>query len=126
MRVSVKKDKQPQHILKEMKIKEKLIRAIYRSELAYTNYSNQKFFFQAFRIYKANLSVYLLLENYLLECPNEIQEDVCAYLFHLEVWINQFEYHQKNIQPTDFFVFERWEGGIAFPKEFVEFLKNNI
>lgn len=109
-----------------METKDKLIRTIYRSELAYSNYCDQKYFFQAFRIYKANMKVYLHLEEYLLECPNEIKEDVCIYLFHLEDWLNQFEYHQKNTQPTDVFIFERWSGGIAFPKDFVQLLKNNI
>lgn len=119
-------DKQQQYFLKEMKVKEKLIRNIYRSELAYQNYCNQKLFFQAYRIYKANKKVYLLLEEYLLECSDEMKLDVCNYLFHLEDWINQFEYNKKDIQPTDIFVFQRWNGAIPFPKEFIKVLKNNI
>ncbi len=118
--------KQQQHIFKEIEMKDKLIRAIYRSELAYANYCDQKLFFQAFRIYKANKRIYLLLEEYLLDCPNDLKQDVCIYLFHLEDWINQFEYHYTNTNPTSVFIFERWNGGIAFPKEFVQLLKNNI
>lgn len=106
-----------------MKIRIKLLRAIHRSELAYSEYLNQKYFFQALRIYSANKVVYSLLEEYLLECSNEIKNNVCEYLFHLEDWINQFEYYKKNINPTDVFVFERWDGSISFPKHFVESLK---
>lgn len=102
-----------------MKIKEKLLRAIYRSENAYLEYKKQQLFFQALRIYKANICVYRLLEDYLLECPNEQLKEVCNYIYHLEDWVTQFEQHKNEIQqPTDIFVFERWQEAIPFPKEF--------
>jgi len=119
-----KKDKRQPFTLKEMKIKEKLLRAIYRSESAYLEYKKQQLFFQALRIYKANKAVYELLEYYLLECPNEHINDVCNYIYHLDDWLTQFEDCKKEMQsPTDVFVFERWQGGVPFPKDFVLILK---
>lgn len=105
-------------------IKEKLQRAIRRSEKAYKAYQEQQFYFQALRIYRANRKLYGLLEDYLLVCEEREQDEVCEYLFHLEDWMNQFKEHEeKNKNYTTSFIFQRWEGAVAFPKQFVEKLK---
>ena len=105
-------------------IKQKLQRAIKRSEKAYKAYQEQQFYFQALRIYRANSQLYGLLEDYLLVCEEMEQDKVCEYLFHLEDWMNQFKEHEeKNKNYTASFVFQRWEGAIPFPKKFVEKLK---
>jgi hypothetical protein len=108
-------------------IKKKLQRVIERSENAYEAYRKQQLYFQAIRIYQANIQLYGLLEDYLLECEDTEQEAVCEYLFHLEDWMNQFKaYEEKNPAYTSSFIFDRWEGAIAFPKQFVEKLKSEI
>lgn len=118
--------KQQHCILKEIMINKKLLKAIYRSEYAYNEYVKDKFFFQAIRIYNANKVIYSLLQDYLLVC-NEVHEHaVCTYLFHLEDWTYQFETVSLNVKPNDVFVFERWVGGVEFPKDFVLFLKSSL
>ena len=62
-------------------IKEKLQRAIRRSEKAYKAYQEQQFYFQALRIYRANRKLYGLLEDYLLVCgpPEPIKKKCLCY-----------------------------------------------
>lgn len=110
--------------LKGMSIKNQLLKTIYRSEQAYSNYKDQKLFYQAHRIYKANLVLYKLLEDYLLECPEEQKADVCRFIFHLDDWIAQFEFHKKGVKKTDVFAFPRWEASFPYPKDFVNSLIN--
>ncbi|MGC4130435.1 MAG: hypothetical protein QM564_12975 [Bergeyella sp.] len=97
-----------------------LLRAIQRSELAYSSYRQNTKYFQALRIYKANKIVYSLLEIFLLECNREDVEIICEYLFHLEDWFNQFdcEVQKGNIELSHNFIFERLEYSISFPKHF--------
>lgn len=110
-----------------MKLKSDLARAIRRSERAYQGYVEDRRYFQAARIYYANLVVYQLLEAYLLVCPEEEVDQVCDYIYHLEDWIAQFECSQGDVAvPTEKFVFHRWEGAVAFPNAFVSELKKII
>lgn len=100
--------------------KQELRSAIYRSERAYQLYSQEKLFFQAIRIYKANEIIYNKLQEYQLFCPLEEQENVCNYIFHLEDWMVQFEYSKQKINnPNESFIFDRWYGAISFPKDFI-------
>lgn len=105
-------------------MKNKLKRAIERSELAYFYYLEDKKYFQAIRIYKANTVVYELLEEYLNFCEAQNVKIVCQYLFHLEDWFNQFEMEikDKNMQLSQEFIFQRLEKSIAYPKEFINTL----
>jgi len=117
-------EKQQQLILKETMIKERLKKAIYRSEEAYQAYQQEKIYFQALRLYKANIAIYEILESYILECDESEKEGICIYLFHLEDWMNQFKDHEQNINSyTSHFVFERWEGAVSFPRKVVQKLK---
>lgn len=101
-------------------MKSKLLRAIQRSEFAYSAYIENKKYFQALRIYKANKIIYDLLEEYLLLCDEKDIELVCNYLFHLEDWFNQFDEKSKgiNMELSSKFVFERLNYAIPFPKDF--------
>jgi len=102
-------------------IRENLKIAIARSQKAYELYSTQgRLFFQAKRIYEANKIVYRLLNEYLFE-EGILVEDTFNYLYHLEDWFVQFEYFDKAVKhPSEIFIFERWKGGLAFPKAFVK------
>lgn len=101
-------------------MKNKLLRAIQRSEFAYSAYLKNKRYFQAIRIYNANKVVYGLLEEFLFLCEEKDIEIVCNYLFHLEDWFNQFENKNKEekMELSSEFVFERLENAVPFPKDF--------
>ena len=100
--------------------KEELKLAIYRSEKAYELYAKEKLFFQALRIYKANEIVYKLLQEYQLSCSKEELDNICLFIYHLEDWMLQFETSKQEIKfLNDTFVFERWNGAIPYPKEFI-------
>lgn len=105
-------------------MKEKLSRAMLRSELAYQHYLQNKRYFQALRIYKANESVYEALNEYLFSCHGDHVTEVINYIFHLEDWFNQFEQasNSYSLQLEDEFIFERLEGSIPFPRGFIELL----
>lgn len=91
--------------------------AIDRSEKAYKLYLSNKLYFQALRIYKANQIVYRLLQDYQLICNSDEQEYVCNYIFHLEDWMLQFKHAELKVKnPTEVFIFERWEGAVPFQK----------
>ncbi|WP_290628654.1 hypothetical protein [Altibacter sp.] len=100
--------------------------AVDRSETAYGYYLVDRSFFKAQRIYSANLMVYGLLESYMFEAPHE-KEHIFQYLFHLDDWFGRFDFEvsSRNPAPEDHFVFERIEGAIAYPKDFVSNLKRN-
>jgi len=104
-------------------IKNKIKRAIYRSEKAYKHYLECKKYFQALRIYEANQMVYELLNSYLYTCEEKDLDAVTDYIFHLEDWFNQFNQENQNIKLNQEFIFKRLEGGIAFPKDFKNRLK---
>lgn len=104
-------------------MKNKIKRAIYRSEKAYAHYVEDKKYFQALRIYEANKIVYELLNAYLYSCDKKDLDEVADYIFHLEDWFNQFNQENQNIKLNQEFIFKRLEGGIAFPKNFKNKLK---
>lgn len=103
-------------------MKEKLYRAILRSEHAYTSYLEHRQYVQALRIYKANQEVYTLLTEYLYSCEEQLIAEVIQYLFHLEDWFEQFHAAQVGKKLEDLFVFQRLENGIAYPKGFKDYL----
>ncbi|MDT0556646.1 hypothetical protein [Patiriisocius hiemis] len=108
-------------------VKQKLEIAIERSEAAYELYIENKLFFQANRIYKANLVVYNLLNEYVFSCSKTIRPQVYNYIFHLEDWFGQFEYTKEQLKTkTDEFAFVKWNGAISFPISFLENLKKEI
>lgn len=100
-------------------IKNKLKRAMNRSENAYMLYIHEKKYFQALRIYQANKIVYELLNEYIFEC-NEIHlKLVYEYLYHLEDWFAQFENEKLSVEDLNqSFAFQSLEGSIRFPKDF--------
>ena len=104
-------------------IENRILRSIARSEKAYTYYMLNKRYNQALRIYKANIVIYELLQEYCLICPKEKIDLVFEYIFHLEDWFAQFNKLEKsNPDLNDSFTFDRLEYGISFPKDF----KNQI
>lgn len=108
-----------------MKIEKKLLRAILRTEAAYTSYVESKRFHQALRIFSANQYIYEVLCNYSLECPIEFLEEVFNYIFHLEDWFAQFESLMvSKPQLEDVFVFNNLQFGIHYPRNFKELLQN--
>lgn len=99
--------------------KNKLSRAINRSENAYKLYNHEKKYFQALRIYQANKIVYSLLNEYIFECDEIHLQLVNEYLYHLEDWFVQFESEKVNVKDLNQnFAFPSLEGSIRFPKDF--------
>lgn len=103
-----------------MNLENKLSRAIKRSQMAYSLYLDEKMFFQALRIYKSNLVIYDLLEEYALECEEANLNEVHDFIFHLEDWFESFHAAQQ-IMPAleDPFVFQRLKKSPPFPLDFV-------
>ncbi|OCK52663.1 hypothetical protein BA768_11135 [Chryseobacterium sp. CBo1] len=102
-----------------MTTKDNLIRAIKRSEYAYQLYTEQKQYFQALRIYKANMIIYELLNEYIFECNEAYLNLAFEYLFHLEDWFCQFDMEKSKVKNLDqHFAFTRLKESIAFPKNF--------
>lgn len=99
-------------------IETKLLRAIERSEQAYSLYKQNQKYFQALRIFKANKVIYQLLEEYLFICSDDKTQSVNNYLFHLEDWMVQFQKEEIDKKLADSFVFERLDDSIAFPHSF--------
>lgn len=109
------------HILKGMI--EKIIRAIQRSQMAYERYKDNKLYYQALRIYRANVELYDLLNEFLYECENHLQMEVINYLFHLEDWFEQFkELETTNPMLGDRFVFKRFKDSPSFPNSFIQLI----
>ena len=104
-----------------MIIENKLIRAIERSEKAYILYLENKIFLQALRIFRANLIVYDLLEDFVFECKEQCLSEVFLYLFHLEDWFESFE-AARAVEPAldDMFVFASLPESLKFPLNFKE------
>jgi len=100
-----------------MTIINKLLRALERSEKAYSLYLQDKKYFQALRIFNANKIIYELLNEYIFICDKDNVSETIEYIFHLEDWFNQFE-SEKSHGLYSVFVFQRLEGSIAFPKKF--------
>jgi hypothetical protein len=98
-------------------IKQKLLRAIHRSEAAYKLYLPYKEYYLALRIKRANEIVYALLEAYLYECDSNELDLIHQYLFHLEDWFHQFEaLENKGLGLESEFVFNRLTNSPEFPK----------
>jgi hypothetical protein len=108
-----------------MKLKEKIIRSIGRSTTAYNLYKNDKMYYQALRIFKANKKIYKLLVQYSYSCDESIVENIYHYIFHLEDWFEQFnKFAADTIQLEDVFVFERLKNSIPFPSDFINKLNS--
>lgn len=102
----------------------KLKVSLTRTNEAYKLYHNsgRKFLF-AMRIYKANIKIYEILEDFLVCCDESQFQDVINYIFHLDDWFFQFEQLKKsNPKIDDEFVFERASGAIPYPSKFVKYL----
>lgn len=108
-----------------MKLKQKIIRSIGRSATAYNLYKNDKMYYQALRIFKANKKIYKLLVQYSYSSDESIVEEVYHYIFHLEDWFEQFnKFANDSVQLEDVFVFERLENSIPFPSDFINKLNS--
>lgn len=104
-----------------MTLQEKLGRAIKRSQRAYELYLGNKYYYQALRIFNANETVYLLLQDFVYECKESDLDQVFLYLFHLEDWFRSFKLmEQGGPDLNDTFVFERLNDSPAFPAGFVK------
>jgi hypothetical protein len=112
----------------EIRIEKKIIRSINRSQSAYKLYLEDKFYFQALRIYKSNLQVYGLLNEFVFSCEESILSDVLEYIFHLDDWFLQFKQIETQLSPDpeDLFVFERLSKSIAFPYDFSTKLNESL
>lgn len=90
-----------------------------RSEFAYQEYLKNKKYYQAKRIYSANIELMALLKEFQFLCDNTILVDLYRYIFHLEDWFLQFEKLERGIHNLDEdFVFTRLEYSFQFPSEF--------
>jgi hypothetical protein len=76
----------------------KIKRATHRSQLAYSSYCQNKLYFKALRIHKANQEVYDLLSKYIYKCDDAIIDVVVSYIFHLEDWFEQFKFLVKHAE----------------------------
>ena len=105
------------------KLTHKIKRAIHRSQIAYGFYTQNRLYYEALRIYKANQQVYDLLNIYIYKCDDEILDVVTSYIFHLEDWFEQFKVLELNMPKLDNqFVFIRFEDSPAFPKNFLDLI----
>lgn len=108
-----------------MTLKNKILRSIQRSTAAYELYKEDKMYYQALRIFKANQMVYELLNEFALVCEESIANDVHHYIFHLEDWFEKFNHSvTSSLQLEDVFAFERLKNSIAFPSDFVNKLES--
>lgn len=108
------------------KLTHKIKKAIYRSQLAYDFYAENKLYYNALRIYKANQKVYDLLNKYIYKCDDENSYAVTSYIFHLEDWFEQFKELELGMPKLeDNFVFIRLENSPAFPKNFPDVILKN-
>ena len=100
--------------MKQLKI------AMRRAQMAYEEYLKHRNYLTARRIYSANQEVYELLRELLYSVESVALSATIQYIFHLEDWFAQFESKVESGLPEleDEFVFERVEGGMAFPKDF--------
>ncbi|CAM3389333.1 hypothetical protein [Aequorivita lipolytica] len=104
-------------------IKQKLHRAIKRSQAAYNLYTPDKKYYQALRIKLANEKVYELLEVFLYECDEKEVDLIHQYLFHLEDWFHQFETLEKKLIDLEAeFVFNRFDESPEFPESILKSL----
>ncbi len=107
-------------------IVKKIIFHIKRSQLAYELYQEEKKYYQALRIYKANKAIYLLLiENGDL-WNNIPDKSVMEYIFHLEDWFEQFDHLVTSsvINLEDEFAFNRFENSPPFSSKIIDLINN--
>lgn len=103
-----------------MKLELAILRAVERSTAAYNLYKDDKMYYQALRIYKANTKVYELLVQFSSSCDEVIVQEVYHFIFHLEDWFEQFnKFANKTVELEDVFVFERLKNSIPFPSDFI-------
>jgi hypothetical protein len=108
-----------------MKLELAILRSIERTTRAYNLYKEDRMFYQALRIHKANKQVYELLVQFSHTCEESILKDVHNYIFHLEDWFEQFDkFVTETIQLEDVFVFERLKNSIPFPSDFIDKLNS--
>jgi hypothetical protein len=112
----------------EIRIEKKIIRSISRSQSAYQLYLEDRFYFQALRIYKANVQLYSLLNEFVFSCDELILRDVLNYIFHLDDWLIQFKQAEDKLNPNleDLFVFDRLNKSISFPSDFSNKLSESL
>ena len=101
-----------------------LIFHIERSQLAYSLYVEEKKFFQALRIYKANKEIYALLTRCAYLWNDSIRGRIFEYLFHLEDWFEQFDdlRNSQSFDLEDKFVFNRLPGSIPYPGAIIDII----
>ncbi len=108
-------------ISKEMSSIKNLLNAMERSEHAYKMYLDEKKYFQAIRIFNSNKLVYSILESMLIEDNDLNKKIIINYIFHLDDWFSQFNELKisSSIGLNETFFFERIEGMIPFPINFI-------
>lgn len=99
-------------------INHQLIRAIRRTQLAFDRYVGNCFYYDALKIFKANERIYEILNEFIYLCDEDLYINVVEYIFHLEDWFEQFkELEKTNPKLENKFVFNRFIGSPAFPKD---------
>jgi len=110
--------------MSELKVKLQI--CLMRSNEAYKLYKDEKKYYQAKRIYKANQELYTCLLDYLYLSPRNKQETL-SFLFHLEDWFEQLKEHKvklgSDLNLNSEFVFSRLDNSPIFP---INFFKNII
>ena len=121
-----KKVELPSIAIREMNSLRSLIQVIERSEFAYKLYQKDKKYFQAIRIYNSNKLIYTILELMLLDDNCIDKNKIINFLFHLDDWFSQFSeaIESRSYSLNETFVFDRIEGMVPFPKDFISELKN--
>jgi len=114
------------NFLRQMILKNKLLIAMDRSQMAYELYGRNKMYYQAQRIYKANIEVYNLLQEFLYIAEPKDSKAIINYIFHIEDWVEQFNssVHILEPRPEDLFVFERLLNSIEYPKDIYKIIKS--
>lgn len=117
----MQKGRQLQLFFKAMEhLKNKLHKAIRRTNYAYDLYRQTNSYLAAKRIYNANKIIYSYLSEYIYLVEDIHFNNVLNYMMHLEDWFMQFESEELKVQsPSDLFVFERIKGGISYPHDFI-------
>ena len=100
----------------------KLLLAIERAEKAYSFYLISRKYFNAIRIRNANILIYKILEDILIDDNYSMKHEIINYLFHLDDWFAQFEETYKINSPLleDLFFFQRKDDMFSYPKDFIE------
>lgn len=101
----------------------KLKLALDRCNKAYELYKEEKKYYQAKRIFKANIELHNILKEYLYLNPKRADETI-NFIFHLEDWFEQFQELEKSkkmdLKLTSEFVFDKLSGSPSFPINFLD------